>query len=124
MKKIDVAIIIGFILFLLSLLIFGGCTRPANDPCGLAEVESFEIFNKTPNEDTDTLVQNNIKVLGPKAFIKYNRKLTTLDCISASLYKKKHPDDALLITEVQSTGTRTVFVFTNKPPDPAFFQLE
>lgn len=122
--KIEVVIIISFILFLLCLAIFGGCTQPTNDPCGLAEIESFETFNKTPNEDTDSLVQNNIKVLGQKAFIKYNRKLITYDCISSSLYKKKHPDDALLISEFHSDGTRKVYVFTNKPPDSAFFQLE
>lgn len=122
--KIEVVIIIGFILFLLCLAIFGGCTQPANDPCGLAEIESFTSFNITPNEDRDTTVQNNIGVLGPKAFVVYKHKLITYDCINKSLYKKKHPDDALLISEIQSTGTRMVFVFTNKPPDPAFFQLD
>ncbi len=123
--RIEYAIIIGFILFLLCLLIFGGCTQPANDPCGLAEVESFTSFNITPNEDRDTTVQNNIGVLGPKAFVVYKHKLITYDCINKSLYKKKHPDDALLITEFHSDGTRKVYVFTNKPnPDSAFFHLD
>lgn len=112
------------IVIIICLGIFGGCTQPADDSCRLARVESFVSFNMTPNEDSDKIVQNNIKVLGQKAYKKYSHKLITYDYVSASSYKKKHPDDALLISEFLAGGTRTVYVFTNKPPDKEFFDSQ